>query len=88
MYRNIPVLADGFAGILFILKEVLNNRVYPERYAIAARFGVEKSWDQIAALLAPLGHKSLVMFKGVWSCSKRWSWLRPGRRSSNAGQAN
>ncbi|MCM8613613.1 hypothetical protein [Accumulibacter sp.] len=63
MYRNIPVLTDGFAGILGVLKEVLNNRVYPERYATAARRGVEESWDQIAALLAPLGHKSLVMFK-------------------------
>ncbi len=65
LYKDIPVLADGFAGILGVLKEVLNNGVYPGRYAASARQGVEESWDQISALLAPLGRQSLVMLKEI-----------------------
>lgn len=58
-HRGITVLADGFAGVLGVLKEVLNNSIYPSRYAAAARQGISQDRAGIKRLLAPMGEISL-----------------------------
>lgn len=57
-YRSIPVLSDGFAGILGVLKEVLNNGLFPTRYARAAQQGVKNNWSESKALIAPMGSRA------------------------------
>ena len=59
MHREIPVLSDGFAGVLGVLKEVLNNGYFPKRYAVAARQAASSDWQEIETLLAPMGHQAL-----------------------------
>jgi thymidylate kinase len=58
-HRGIAVLRDDFAGVLGVLKEVLNNGVFPSRYSIAARCAAETSWQDIELLLAPMGKPAL-----------------------------
>lgn len=62
-FRGITVLADGFAGVLGVLKEVLNNSTFPDRYASAAREGFVQDWSSINRLLAPMGEDSLEQLK-------------------------
>lgn len=64
-YRNIPVLADGFAATLGVLKEVLNNGVYPFRYASHARNALVYNPSEINTSLAPLGEKALRRLMGL-----------------------
>lgn len=64
-YRSISVLSDGFAGVLGVLKEVLNNGTYPSRYARAARQGVATDWPNIKALIAPMGSKAIAQFRKI-----------------------
>jgi thymidylate kinase len=66
IYHNaIPVLADGFAGVLGVLKEALNNETFPTRYAVAARGAARDDWPQIEALLAPMGMSALNRFRAM-----------------------
>jgi len=58
-YREIPVLSDGFAGILGVLKEALNNGRFPQRYTVPARQAADSDWEEIETLLAPMGHQAL-----------------------------
>lgn len=58
-YRGILVLADGFAGILGVLKEVLHNGTIPKKYLAAAREGCVQCWPSIKQLLAPMGAVAL-----------------------------
>ena len=62
-YRSINVLADGFAGVLGVLKEVLNNGKIPERYLECARIAAESDWGITTKLLAPMGPDSLESLK-------------------------
>jgi len=62
-FRGITVLADGFAGVLGVLKEVLNNSTFPDRYAVAARQGIVQDWVSIKRLLFPMGEASLEQLK-------------------------
>jgi thymidylate kinase len=62
-YRGITVLADGFAGVLGVLKEVLNSSTYPARYAAAAREGIVQDWPRIKKLLFPMGDAALEQLK-------------------------
>ena len=58
-HGDIRVLPDGLAGVLGVIKEVLNNRVLPERYAGAARQALATGWSDIRLLLAPMGEPAL-----------------------------
>jgi len=58
-YRGITVLTEDFAGVLGVLKEVLNNRTMPQKYSDAARKGVLCNWQEISCLLAPMGVSTL-----------------------------
>lgn len=64
-YRGITVLADGFAGVLGVLKEVLNNSTFPDRYAAAARQGFAQDWPSIKRLFAPMGGDALERLKSL-----------------------
>ncbi len=64
-YRSIVVLKDGFAGVLGVLKEALNNGTFPERYALAARQAIEQDWVTIKTLLAPMGDTSIKKLKAI-----------------------
>lgn len=61
-YRGIPVLADGFAGVLGVLKEVLNNEKLPARYTSLAR-NATNNWQQIEQLLSPMGPPALARLR-------------------------
>jgi thymidylate kinase len=61
-HRGIPVLADGFAGVLGVLKEVLNNEMLPDRYASVARKATNE-WQQIEKLLSPMGSSALARLR-------------------------
>jgi thymidylate kinase len=66
IYHNtIPVLADGFAGVLGVLKEALNNDTFAVRYAAAARGAAHEHWPQIEALLAPMGMSALTRLRAM-----------------------
>lgn len=58
-HHGIPVLKNGFAGVLGVLKEALNNEIFPARYAEAAREAAHNDWPQIEALLTPMGTDAL-----------------------------
>jgi len=65
-HHGISVLDDGFAGVLGILKEVLNNEIYPVRYIEAARMVASSDdWHQIEALLAPMGTGVLTRLRAM-----------------------
>jgi thymidylate kinase len=64
-HHDIPVLADGFAGILGVLKEALNNEIFPVRYAAAARGEAHRNWTQIEGLLAPMGRDALARLRAM-----------------------
>lgn len=58
-YQGIRVLPTGFSGVLGVLKEALNNRRFPKRYADDARQGALEDWTEIAHLLSPIGRDAL-----------------------------
>jgi thymidylate kinase len=64
-HHGIPVLAPSLAGVLGVLKEVLNNEMFPVRYAETARGAALKDWDEIEALLAPMGSDALARLQAV-----------------------
>lgn len=64
-HHGIPVLSDGFAGVLGVLKEVLNNETIPGRYAAAARKAVRDDWPRIESLLAPIGTDGLARLRAL-----------------------
>lgn len=64
-HRGIPVLADGFAGVLGVLKEALHNGVFSPRYAAAARTAAADDWAPIEALLAPMGQPALARLQAM-----------------------
>lgn len=59
IHDDVSVLNSGFAGVLGVLKEVLNNGIFPERYMESARSFMEDERDSVKALLSPMGQKSL-----------------------------
>jgi thymidylate kinase len=61
-HHEIPVLVDGFAGVLGVLKEVLNNETFPKQYAFMARKATH-NWQQIEELLSPVGASALAMLR-------------------------
>lgn len=63
IHRGVPVLASGFAGVLGVLKEVLNNATLPARYMVAARSAAAEDWQQIEVLLAPMGQPALARLR-------------------------
>jgi thymidylate kinase len=65
VYRGINVLAEGFAGVLGVLKEVLNNGHFPARYAIAARDAALHEWPQMETLLSPMGRQALARLRSM-----------------------
>jgi len=62
-HHGIPVLEDGFAGVLGILKEVLNNEIFPDRYIKTAKMAAQSSWHEIELLLAPMGAEALTKLR-------------------------
>lgn len=64
-YRGITVLTDGFAGVLGVMKEALNNETFPDRYAESARLAAQNEWPQIETLLAPVGKDALARLQAM-----------------------
>lgn len=62
-HNGITVLNEGLASVLAILKEVLNNGVWPQRYAVLGRVGVKSDWTGISELLTPLGGGALALLR-------------------------
>lgn len=62
-HHGIPVLKDGFAAVLGVLKEVLNNEIFPDRYIKAAKIAAQSSWLEIELLLAPMGAKAITKLR-------------------------
>ena len=62
-HHGIPVLEDGFAGVLGVLKEVLNNEIFPDRYIKAAQVAAQGNWLEIELLLAPMGVEVLTKLR-------------------------
>lgn len=62
-YNGIKVLPYGFSGVLGVIKEVLHNDIYPDRYAFSARQAALNDWHSIEQMLNPLGCQSLNLFK-------------------------
>jgi thymidylate kinase len=58
-FRDISVLDDGFAGVLGMLKELLNNDRLSQRYLSQARTAATGHWPAIQNLLAPMGMDAL-----------------------------
>lgn len=70
-HNGIVVLSDGIAGVLGVLKEVLNNSRLPSRYLPAAKAAAEREWGLIAAALQPMGSEALgLLHKLITSCVK------------------
>lgn len=62
LHNGIPVLEDGFAGVLGVLKDVLNNSVLPASYLPTARQMAIAEWPRVETLLAPMGSTALARF--------------------------
>lgn len=61
-YRDVRVLVDDFAGVLGVLREILNNAELPVKYATAARRVVQKDRMKMDFMLAPMGNSALTRF--------------------------
>ncbi len=81
-YRGIRVLEPEVAGVLGVLKEVLNNDCVPSRYLAEARAAAERRWEQLRMLLAPMGRsaveglKRLLLESGPGPCPAEARLLR------------
>ena len=67
VHGDIRVLPDGLAGVLGVIKEVLNNRLLPERYAGAARNALVADWPSVQSLLAPMGGRAVRLLEELLS---------------------
>lgn len=54
-HRGLAVLNPGLAGVLGVLKEILNNGTAPARYMGSARAAAADDWGRVERLLAPMG---------------------------------
>jgi thymidylate kinase len=63
LHNDIDVLEDGFAGVLGVLKDVLNNLTFPVCYGSAARGVVTSQWATVEDRLSPLGKNTLALLK-------------------------
>ena len=63
IHNEIKVLDGGFAGMLGVLKEVLNNSELPDRYLVAARKAANADWSSTEVLLAPMGRPAIARFR-------------------------
>lgn len=61
--NGIIVLAHSFAGVLGVLKEVLNNALLALRYWPAAAEAVQHGWPHIEKILMPLGVDGLARLR-------------------------
>lgn len=52
---GLAVLNPGLAGVLGVLKEILNNGSAPARYMDSARAAAADDWARVERLLAPMG---------------------------------
>ncbi len=64
-YNNVEVLTDDLAGVLGVLKEVLNNSLVPPRYLMSAQKAISENWSNIKAALRPMGDKALDVFHNI-----------------------
>ncbi|MDS4027979.1 MAG: hypothetical protein RKO25_13470 [Candidatus Contendobacter sp.] len=64
-HNGIKVLDLGFAAVLGVLKEVLNNSQMPKRYQIDAAQAVQNDWERLSLALAPMGQKGLTLFRNM-----------------------
>jgi thymidylate kinase len=62
-HNGIKVLEPGFAAVLGMLKEFLNNSLMPERYQVKAAQAVQADWQLLSSALSPMGEKSLVLLR-------------------------
>ncbi len=59
MYNRVSVLPRGIAGVLGVLKEILNNNDMPSRYHHGAREALESKRESVWRALSPMGHRAL-----------------------------
>ena len=76
-HNGIQVLADGFSGVLGVLKELLHNNTVPSRYLESARRAAQVEWQQIETLLAPIGPSALNKFRSILLAGESTTPLRP-----------
>lgn len=63
IHNNIQVLELGFAALLGVLKELLNNSQMPHRYQIEAAKAVQDDWERLSLALAPMGTQALTLLR-------------------------
>lgn len=64
-YNHIKVLETGFAAVLGVLKEVLNNGKMPQRYRVDAARMVNEDWDRLSMALEPFGLHGLTLLRNM-----------------------
>ncbi|NLT22786.1 MAG: hypothetical protein GXX82_07040, partial [Syntrophorhabdus sp.] len=76
-HNGIFVLQAWLAGVLGVLKEVLQNNSLPERYLEAAREAVRSDWVTAQQVLEPMGAKALAVLRKVIIEDKAGTNARP-----------
>lgn len=67
-HNGISVLPNGLAGVLGVLKEVLNNDLLPLRYRSTAKIAAEQEWGSIVVALQPMGREALgLLYRMIFS---------------------
>ena len=64
-HNGIKVLENGFAAVLGVIKEVLNNGQMPARYRRDASLSVQDDWERLSLTLAPMGDQGLSLFRQI-----------------------
>lgn len=64
-YNDTYVLQAWLAGVLGVLKDILQNNSLPERYLEAAREAVRSDWVAVKQVLEPMGAKALAALRKV-----------------------
>jgi thymidylate kinase len=65
LHNGVRVLSEGLAGVLGVLKEVLNNGVCPVKYFGSAQRAARNEWASVAGLLAPMGARSVTALRDL-----------------------
>lgn len=64
-HRGLAVLNPGLAGLLGVLKEILNNGSAPARYMDSARAAAADDWGRVERLLAPMGPSAVKALRSL-----------------------
>lgn len=64
-HNGVAVLPETHAGMLGVLKEILNNGKFAAHYMPAARHAAQTDWSSVSALLEPMGPGALAQLKNL-----------------------